>query len=127
MRRFGLAEPGDIVLAALDGQKGDVRNRLRPDRAIAVHHFALRQKMALKNLIDRFEIELGGQIHDREILVIEFAMRRGGVAVAADEVAKLLDMRVHMPVEVHRHEARELQEARIDAAQESPSAARAPC
>ncbi len=74
--------------------------------------------MALEDLFDRLEIEFRGQVHHRQIFVIKGVMRGRRVAVAAHQIVELVQMRVHVAVEVHRHEARQLQEARIDPAQE---------
>ena len=57
-------------------------DRREVDRLVAVHHLALRQLMLDEDLLDRLEIELGGQIHDREIFVVEIAVLLGRIAVA---------------------------------------------
>ena len=76
----------------------------------------LRQVVVDEHLLHRLQIELGGQIHDRHILVIEFAVLLGLIAVAVDQMPEEFAVRVDMPVEIHGHEAGELQEARIDIA-----------
>src|SRR5207244_11646131 len=55
-----------------------------------------------------------GQIHDGEILVIEFAVLVDHVAVALHQIVEQGLVRVGMAIEVHGDEARELQKARID-------------
>ena len=77
---------------------------------------ALRQRVANEHGLDGLQIELGGQVHDGEILVVEFAVLLRGIAVAVDEVAEQLAVRIDVAVEVHADEAVELQEARIDVA-----------
>ena len=75
-----------------------------------------RQRVFDEHLLHRLQIELGGQIHDREIFVVELVMLVGRVAVALDQMPEEIAMRIDMPVEIHRHEAGELQESRIDLA-----------
>ncbi len=58
------------------------------------------------------EIELRRQIHHGEILVVEIAMLGLAVAVSGDEMAEEFLVRREVAVEIHRHEAGELQEAR---------------
>src|SRR5208337_2434302 len=48
------------------------------------------------------------------IFVVEVAVLLRRVAVALDQVVEHLEMGVDMAVEIHRHEARELKETRID-------------
>ena len=48
-------------------------------------------------------------------------MLLGAVAVAAHQVLELVHVGVDVPVDVHREEARELQEARIDPARHAPA------
>ena len=43
-------------------------------------------EMLHEHRLDRLQVELGGQIHDRQIFVVELAVLFGGVAVAVDEV-----------------------------------------
>ena len=67
-----------------------------------------------KDGIDRLQIEFRGQIHDRPVFVIEFAVFSCGITVAADEMIEKLQMRVDVTIDIHRHKARKLQKARID-------------
>ncbi len=39
-----------------------------------MHHLAFRQRVLHEYRIDGLQIELGGEIHNRQILVIELAM-----------------------------------------------------
>ena len=57
------------------------------DAAAAMGHLALRQRVADEHGIDGLQIELGGQIHDREIFVVEFAVLLRRIAVALDQIA----------------------------------------
>ena len=75
--------------------------------------------------VDGLEIEFGGQVHHREIFVIEIAMLFRRIAVAFDEMVEHVEMGVDVAVEIHRHEAGKLQEARIDLAARRPDRGRA--
>ena len=75
--------------------------------------------VAHENLVDGLQVEFRRQIHHRQILVIEFAMLLGAVAVALHQMAEQILVRVHVPVEVHGHEPGQLQKARIDRAARS--------
>src|SRR5215471_2376626 len=79
--------------------------------------------MPHKDRVQRLQIELGSEIHYGKILIIEVPVLSGGVAVATNQVRKHLSVRPEMPIEVHQHEAGELQKARVDL---SPAAARRP-
>src|SRR4029079_1773009 len=89
------------------------------DALAAMHHLALRQRMADEHGVDRLQIELGGEVHHREIFVVELAVLLRRVAVAGDEVTEEIAMRLDMAVEVHPEEAGDLEEAGIDLAHEA--------
>ena len=59
----------------------------RIDRAAAMGHLALRQGVAHEHGIDGLQIVFGGQVHDGEILVVEFAVLLRRVAVALHQIA----------------------------------------
>ena len=84
-----------------------------------MHHLALGQVVPHEHRVDGLQVEFGGQVHHREILVVEIAMLLRRIAVALDEMAEQFLMRRDVAVEVHRHEAGELQKARIDVAHEA--------
>jgi hypothetical protein len=73
-----------------------------------------RQRVFDKDGIDRLQIEFRGQIHDGPVFVIEFTVFSCGIAVAADKMIKKLQIRDDVAIDIHRHEARKLQKARID-------------
>ena len=75
---------------------------------------ALGQQMALEDDVDRLQVEFGGHVADRAIFVVEILGRLGALAVALDEMLEHLPMADEVVAEVHRHEAGELEEARID-------------
>ncbi len=72
--------------------------------------------MALEYHVDRLEIEFGRHVAHRAIFVVKFLGLVGALAVAIDQMFEHLPMAHHMIAEIHRHEAGELQKARIDAA-----------
>ena len=116
---FGLADAGNVVILALDGQKRDALDRAKVDPIALEHHLALRQRVLDEDLFDRLKIELGRHVHDGVVFVIEGAVLLGGIAVIVDEMPEEVLVGDHVPVEIHRHEARQLQEARIDLAGET--------
>jgi hypothetical protein len=67
--------------------------------------------MPLKDGVDGLQVEFGGHVADRPILVVEVLGRVGALAVALDEVLEHLPVADEVVAEVHRHEARELEEA----------------
>ena len=115
MRRLGLADARDVVVFALDRQQADVGDPLRAHLAAAMLELALGQQVALEHHVDRLEIELLGQVQHRQVLVVEFQVLVGLVAVALHQVGEVLTVRLLVLLQVHRHEAGQLDEARIDA------------
>ena len=113
-RRPGLADARDIVLLALDREDRHVADRRRIHLAPAMRHRTPGQRMRLEHRVDRLEVEFRGHVADRAILLVELHRRLGALVVALDEMLEHLPVRDHVVAEVHRHEARELQEARID-------------
>ena len=71
MGGLGLADAGDVILFALDGEEGRVCYRARIDETVAVHEGAAGQVAILKDDLDRLKVKLLGQIHHREILIIK--------------------------------------------------------
>ena len=51
-----------------------------------MRHLAFGQRVAHEHGLDGLQIELGGQIHDGEILIIELTMLLRRIAVAIDQV-----------------------------------------
>jgi hypothetical protein len=80
--------------------------------------------MVDEHLLHRLQVELRRQVHNGEVLVVEVAVLLGRVAVAAHEMLEHLPMRRHVAVEVHGHEAGELQEAGINVPPEAGIARR---
>src|SRR5450631_341101 len=72
LRGERLTEAANIVPLPLDGQQRGALDGARIDAAAMHLELAERQKVILKNRFHRFEIELGRQIHDREIFLVKF-------------------------------------------------------
>ena len=72
-------------------------------------------QVLLEHDLDGLQVILGREVHHREMLVVEGAVAIGMLVVALHQMLELAHVRVHMAVEVHRDEAGELQEARVDA------------
>ena len=111
---LGLAEAGDVVELAFDRHQRGLADRGGLHLLAAVGEGADRQRMLLEHVADGVEIEIRRQVHDREILVVEAPVPRGALAVAHHQVMEEIDVRLHVAVRVHGHEAAELQEAGID-------------
>ncbi len=116
VRGPGLADAGNVVEFAFDGHQRGLDSR-RIDLAPAAHPESARQLVLLENDLDGLEVELRGEVHDREILVVEGAVAVGRIVVAFDQIFELAHVGIDVPVEIHGDETGELQEARIDAAQ----------
>ena len=86
VRGLGLADAGNIVVLAFDRHQRNALDGGRIDAAAAMHHLPFRQSVTDEHRIDRLQIELGGQIHDGEIFVIELAVLLRGIAVAFDQM-----------------------------------------
>src|SRR3546814_16185708 len=86
------------------------------DRLAAMFERALGQQVALEHRIDRLQIKFGRHVADRAIFVVEFLGLVRALAVAVDQMYEHLPMAHHVIAQVHRHEAGELQKARIYAA-----------
>jgi hypothetical protein len=69
--------------------------------------------------VDGLQVEFGRHVHDGEIFIVELAMPFGRIAVILDQMHEEVLLRDHVTVEIHRHEARQLQKARIDRAGEA--------
>src|SRR6185437_2900110 len=98
---------------ALDGEDRSAADRAGIDFHPARYERTARQRMAMEDAVDRLEIEIRREIHHRRVFVIEFPRRVGAFDIALDEMLEELDMRVHMPVEIHAEKAGELHEAGI--------------
>src|SRR5665213_1862789 len=92
MRRGGLADRANVVVLALDGQERGAGNGAGFDRTVAQGHFALRQRVFLKDATDGLQVEIGGQIHHRHVFVVETLGRPGALAVAPHQMLEQLDM-----------------------------------
>ena len=66
--------------------------------------------MLYEHRVDGLQVELGCEIHDRKIFIVEIAMLFRRVTVSFDKVGEQIHMGVDMAIDIHRHEAGELQE-----------------
>ena len=65
-------------------------------------HFAFRQSMFDKHGIDGLQKEFGGQIHDRSVFIIKFAVFGRRISVAGDKMIEEVEMSVDMTIDIHR-------------------------
>ena len=125
MRRKGLAGPGDVVLLALDGEQRRRLDGRGADRPLsAPDHLAARQIVALEDAGDGLQVVLGGQVHHRQVVVVEAPHDLRALFVAREEVAVQAAVGIGVAADVERDERGELQETRIDLAQEARLAGR---
>ncbi len=110
----GLPGRTDVVEFAFDGQQRGLADGGKIDALSLPGERSQRQAVAQEDLIDRLEEIFGGDIHDGQIFVVKLLPRGGCFAVAAHEFVVHVDVRVDMPVRVHRDERRELHVAGID-------------
>ena len=66
-----------------------------------------------KHGIDGLQKEFGGQIHDRPVFIVKFAMFGRRISIAGDKMIEEIEMRVDMTIDIHRQEAGQLQKAGI--------------
>src|SRR5262249_59388495 len=111
-----LARPGDIVFFTLNGHQAWMSYIRQPNRTVARSHEPTRQQMPEKGGVQCLQIELGSEVHHRKILVVKLPVLSGGVAVAMNEMREHFSLCLQMAVEIHQHEAGELQEPRVDLA-----------
>src|SRR5690606_37914550 len=114
MRRLGLSDAGNVVILAFDREQGDFVDGAGIDRLAAMGEPPARQIMANEDPLHRIKEEFGSQVHHCHVLVIELAMLLDRKIVILDLMQEEVAMGADMPVEVHRHEARKLQESGID-------------
>src|SRR5215213_6374638 len=69
LRGDGLAYGADVVALAFDGEEGGLADGGGVDLALTYGEFAARKVVGLEDAFDRFQIELGRQIVDREVFV----------------------------------------------------------
>ena len=116
LRRFGLAEAGDIVQLAFDAQQCGAGDRA------GIHAFTLhvplaaRQQEFLEDHADRVQVVLGRHVEHRVVLVVETTVRVGIFHVALDQVGIEIPVRTEVAARVHRQEPGVLQEAGVHAA-----------
>ena len=69
--------------------------------------------MLHKHLVDGLQVVFGGEVHHRQIFIVELFVLLNQVSVALNQVHEQILVRIHMAVEVHRHEAGQLKETGI--------------
>jgi hypothetical protein len=69
----------------------------------------------LKHTAYRLQVELGGQIHDGAILIIERPDRRHLRILAIGEMAEKVELGFDVALEIHAHKSGKLYKPRIDA------------
>ena len=101
-----LADGANIVPLALDGEQRGATNCARVDLAALPFELAQRQRMVLKHQLHCFEIELGRQIQNGEIFVVEDLLHLRLFGLALRQMLEKLHMSFHVLFHVHRHEGR---------------------
>ena len=124
VRRERLPERADVVALAFDGQQRGAVNRAGIDLAVAPRQLAFCQRVILEDALDGLEIELRGQIGDREIFLVEAARGFGFLLVVVDKILEKSAKRTDVALEIHVQERGQLQKAWIDLAQRAAVAHR---
>ena len=116
LRCQGLADRADVVALAFDGEQRRAPDRRRVDLPAAQRQLAERQRVLLEDQAHGLEVEVGREIGDRHVLVVEVADRLRLGFLAGGEVREVLAERLGVALAVHADEGAQLQEARVDAA-----------
>src|SRR5437867_9751777 len=101
-------------MLAFDREQGYIPDGASVDLAAAMGELAFWEQMALEDDVDGLQVEFGRHVADRQIFVVETLGRIRTLAVTSDKMFKHLPMAGHVAAEIHRHEARQLQESRIN-------------
>src|SRR6516165_12609830 len=117
MRRFRLPEAANLVPLTLDRHQRDMADRGEVQPPAAMLHLTLGQAVVDEDRVDRLQKELGRDVHHGEIFIIKIAVFFGGLVITMDQIEEEIPMRGKVPIEIHAHEATELQEPWIDIAQ----------
>ena len=115
MGGLGLADTRDVVFLAFHRHQADVGDQVGTHQLAAMGQLALGQQVLLEDNVDGLEVEFFGQVQHRQILVIEFQVLVGAVAVTLHQVLEVALVGFLVLGLVHTHEAGQLHEARIDA------------
>jgi hypothetical protein len=115
---LGLAGARDVVQFTFHGEQrrgGDVLGTHALDLAFGRAHIpgAVHQLVFLEHRLDGFQVVVGVHVEHRVVLVVELAVGFGAGVVALDQVLEVVIVAGGVPVRVHRHKARVLQEARV--------------
>src|SRR4029453_11791864 len=105
VRSLCLADARYIVVLAFHRHQRNASDRGRVDPPAPVRHLPFWQGMADEHGIYGLQIEFGGEIHDREVFIVEFTVLLGRIAVAFDEVKEKIVMRFDVAIQIHAHEA----------------------
>ena len=73
--------------------------------------------MPLEHGGDRLQVILGGNVHHRQVVVVEPAVRLGALLISRQQIAVELAVRIRMAGRIQRDERGELQKPGVDAAQ----------
>ena len=108
LRGKGLADPRNVVVFTFHSEQSHAPYGSKVHRHGAMLHFAFRQGMFDKHGIDGLQKEFGGQIHDRPLFIIKFAVSGRRISIASDKMIEEVEMRVDVTIDIHRQKAREL-------------------
>src|SRR5262249_39104820 len=94
-----LAGGADVVVLARDAKKRRLGDRGGLDLAAARHEAAGREGMLVEDSPHGLQVEVGGQVHHTQVLVVERLGRPRALAVSAHEVAEQVCVGGDMPIE----------------------------
>ncbi len=116
LRRHGLADGADVVALALHREQRGAADGLGPHGAAGHGERAARQVVGLEHAVHRLQVELGRQVVDGQVLVVEGQDGLGLLGFAIDQVlVQVAELRL-VALQVHAHEGAELHEAGVHAA-----------
>ena len=115
LRGKGLADGADVVLFAFDRQEKGLFYRPGRDEAPFYEQCALGKSIFLENALDGLEIEVGVEVHYREIFLVEGSNPARLFEVPLDPALEHVGESFGVALRVHAHEGGDLQEARVDA------------
>ena len=120
VNRLGLARARDVVQFAFNREQGGGFNILRAhafDFSIHTAHVpgAIHQAELLEHDFDGLQVIVSVHVQHGVVFVVKLAVRLGACVVTLDQVFEVIVMAVGVVARVHRHKARMLQKARVDA------------
>src|SRR5260221_3141451 len=104
LRGERLPDRADVVALARDREEAHAPDGGGIDGAATDLERSFRQRLVLENGLHRLQVELRGEVHGREVLLVELARRIGLGVLALDAAVEQIAERLEMALEVHADE-----------------------